>query len=820
VSNPNVDLLLHTNPFDGTELAEDAEVETFSMKPFKIIPNFNPSSSITLALVDPTNFVYPFVSSNFVFNENLHVFSRREAARPGVTHIAEYGGLGGPRRPLNKVLHPILTEVRGFISDYHFDEKEIIGFLENRVRELTKQEKLDLITSRGPISSSYNIQQMIIHQHMRHFYLDARQLLTESIKPESMIPGDRYADLLITNVLSDLQIARGAGLETHFMMPRSFMSDNRISASDCSFVGDRIIATNNPDVLKRYFEGVDLRNKFSNKEINIIMGYKGFFTKNDRFYILPNLMKAVELTHQEWERKISANANIVYTAPDFMIHSYVQKGSRRIALAARDTKNDQECILLFYEPTERQKKGKTYDEIVTDRKYKEILIQRYVDQEEENNKGILKFSYRPFVKVVNVREDGEKRNPDGSVENRVYLVLEKYDKTLSEVFPNGTKANLNDFFKYCLPWVYADSILANQGVVQLDIKGSNIGVKYLSDEKIQSLSKSKLKYSGEDEIQVLLGDSEEYKVVTSDGSSVITDPNTCSIDTRPPEIFKASEKKPVLVDLNIDVFSASCELFRVLTGWYPYSPHKEKPIEGGPLRDAYEREVKSNIDNKTRFDLLKELYEVPEELSDVVMKGIERFQTSRHKSAVNLFDDLEIVYNLNNIYNKIKEYVTKLEDKLSSNHLLRTENNLLLMYPNASLKSRIAALMHDGDKFFGEDVELVEGDYNQYKKNHAELSANLAKEYLLKIGATVDDANYISCLIFHHDDLSISERSKDDIKFRSDLQRIMDADSLTYFNYERNQYANDPNRATTPEKKDIFMQSKMSIGAAAMTFRP
>lgn len=157
-------------------------------------------------------------------------------------------------------------------------------------------------------------------------------------------------------------------------------------------------------------------------------------------------------------------------------------------------------------------------------------------------------------------------------------------------------------------------------------------------------------------------------------------------------------------------------------------------------------------------------------------------------------------------FEKVKEEIKNIikespieEDPVHSELVLKW---VLKLKPDADEALKIAALAHDIDraitKITESDLKDYKANYHQYKKEHAERSAQFIAEILRKNGYLEDFINKVVFLVERHE---IGGDEESDI--------LRDADSIAYFEYNAPRYLKRNGREQTKGKIG-FMYSRMS----------
>lgn len=141
-------------------------------------------------------------------------------------------------------------------------------------------------------------------------------------------------------------------------------------------------------------------------------------------------------------------------------------------------------------------------------------------------------------------------------------------------------------------------------------------------------------------------------------------------------------------------------------------------------------------------------------------------------------------------YKRIKKHIALLIKNSPKNnfvypHIYHTEKWIIKLRPNADLILKIAALLHDIDRAFiknrikDKNIKF----YKSYKSKHANSSFKIAKKILEELKLSKKMIHKVLFLIKYH------EYGIKNLKhpYRQDINTLMDADSLAFFE-ELNQY--------------------------------
>lgn len=127
-------------------------------------------------------------------------------------------------------------------------------------------------------------------------------------------------------------------------------------------------------------------------------------------------------------------------------------------------------------------------------------------------------------------------------------------------------------------------------------------------------------------------------------------------------------------------------------------------------------------------------------------------------------------------FNKIEEYLKNNFKESAVIHFKRTLHWLDELDQEASEELRVAALLHDCDKEIRRDKKWAKKErdfkgeeYAEFLKNHQQLSAEIAKKFLLDNGCSEVYMNKVAKLIGQHEEGGSVEANS-----------LMDADSVSF----------------------------------------
>ena len=328
------------------------------------------------------------------------------------------------------------------------------------------------------------------------------------------------------------------------------------------------------------------------------------------------------------------------------------------------------------------------------------------------------------------------------------------------------------------------------------------------------------------EEKIIHGDiKDENFGITSDGDGILTDygismilngkdkreRNIGSIHAMAPELYEEGTQPST----QSDVFAIATVLTKWATGYHPFSPKTEKPSTTGTVRDEYESMTKKEL-NKPDYSHIYSRIKLPKEMSDIIIKGLQKNPMNRYMNACEMLEGWSKVVSVYDTYLRIRGDTLERAEKADPNlylspHLELTEHWLLELNPLASFAERIAAVAHDYERltegrirYNGQPNDLE--NYIKYKEEHAHKSAQLVKKKLEEIGADAALASAVESLIHHHDDPKVNST----LPNAASIQSIVDADSLSFFQNNLNLYSQEPKNKERIELKAKFMYDKMS----------
>ncbi len=149
-------------------------------------------------------------------------------------------------------------------------------------------------------------------------------------------------------------------------------------------------------------------------------------------------------------------------------------------------------------------------------------------------------------------------------------------------------------------------------------------------------------------------------------------------------------------------------------------------------------------------------------------------------------------------YDNITRLIAQNKNEMELDHAKNTLHWLEIIHPKADDVLKLAALAHDLERSVGNSIKAEDySSYITYKSAHAARSGQLAKEILNRIGFNNADCQKISDLI------SAAEFPSDE----PDVQRICDADSISFFDTNVEVYLSKKGLEATRSKAD-FMFSR------------
>lgn len=149
---------------------------------------------------------------------------------------------------------------------------------------------------------------------------------------------------------------------------------------------------------------------------------------------------------------------------------------------------------------------------------------------------------------------------------------------------------------------------------------------------------------------------------------------------------------------------------------------------------------------------------------------------------------------------KIAEFISHSKASTDPGHSLNTQEWLLKLRPDADEILQIAALIHDIERATPDRlIQTAFESYDAYKVAHASRGAEIAKQMVKETGYSDKEAERIFYLVKHH------ETGNGD----SDVDLVMDADSISYFDFNIEEYLNYYGEEAT-RKKILFMRERAS----------
>lgn len=189
-----------------------------------------------------------------------------------------------------------------------------------------------------------------------------------------------------------------------------------------------------------------------------------------------------------------------------------------------------------------------------------------------------------------------------NVRGDLIIIEELFDHTLNHEAPLGKTLDPQTILKYAHQLTEVLSYYHKKGIYHSDIKFENIGIldkeirltDWGASIKIREIKKEMLKDGG-------------YEFG--------------SIDTKDPRLYNSN--KP---DYQSEIWSTICVIYRLTTGYYPFSPKRKKPRLDGSNRNGYVTEVKANSTNQNYLNdyVFVQLESIPKSLARILKKGFQR----------------------------------------------------------------------------------------------------------------------------------------------------------------------------------------------------
>ena len=153
--------------------------------------------------------------------------------------------------------------------------------------------------------------------------------------------------------------------------------------------------------------------------------------------------------------------------------------------------------------------------------------------------------------------------------------------------------------------------------------------------------------------------------------------------------------------------------------------------------------------------------------------------------------------------NKISERISNLKGTTDPGHSLNTLEWLLKLKPDAGEILQLAALAHDIERSMPDRFKLsMFESYDAYKLAHAARGGEIAKEIAKEAGYSEEEASRLSEMIKYH------ENGNGD----AEIDILMDADSISYFDFNIEEYLKRVGEEGT-KKKILFMRERASENA-------
>ena len=157
---------------------------------------------------------------------------------------------------------------------------------------------------------------------------------------------------------------------------------------------------------------------------------------------------------------------------------------------------------------------------------------------------------------------------------------------------------------------------------------------------------------------------------------------------------------------------------------------------------------------------------------------------------------------INNVKRKIKEILKESPLDFDVIHAELTKKRLLELMPDADDAVKIAALAHDIDRGVYKITETYNlkdyGNIDEFKKEHAIRSAKVVAKLLQEEGFENDFVKKVANIVTNHE-----------VGGDPETNAVMDADSISYFDYNINEYFR-KNGAERLKNKVRFMVKRVS----------
>ena len=522
--------------------------------------------------------------------------------------------------------------------------------------------------------------------------------------------------------------------------------------------------------------GFDLSDRKQNPAIDIAMVPKEMAEGSHPYQVFKAINSFPKAAGKKIREHVDMNLGRGYQIPNYeLLGLLTNKGTYKDVWHARELETDHEVIIKILDFS---KQG-AFENLEKAGMSTASMIRSEANMKHIRDKSIhVGFLY-------GLRHDG--LDPEGNPVS--YMVERSFEESFDKKYGIGQKASLDDIVDYGFQMIDGISAGHGLGVLHGDIKDENFGV-----------DPAGVGFWTDYGISYLIGqDSREEDV-----SSIIT---------RAPELYIVGSQPTE----RSDVFSLGCLLYKMATGFHPFSPAVEKPSKKDKHRILFEEQTKKQ---KLVGDY-SHLYEginLPKELKNVIVKSLQRNPEDRYANAEEMLEDIVDVQRVHKAYNTIKsdmiEKVQGTDPQLYLNpHIPMAERWLEILNPNASYASRIAVWLHDLERLSDDPLKYSDepGDmkaYIQYKGRHSVKSSKLVREYLQNLGILDSgEAAKVQKLVQFHDSHKFSKTRK----FADEIRDVVDADSLSFFQVNFPIYINnDQNNEDRIGVKVKFMYNKMS----------
>jgi len=149
---------------------------------------------------------------------------------------------------------------------------------------------------------------------------------------------------------------------------------------------------------------------------------------------------------------------------------------------------------------------------------------------------------------------------------------------------------------------------------------------------------------------------------------------------------------------------------------------------------------------------------------------------------------------------EISKLISDSKNIVDASHAKNTLHWLIIIRPDADDILKIAAYAHDIERAMPDRLNKDDFDeYSTYKLAHSKCSGVIASKIALNVGYTPSEAEKVAHLI------ELAEFSSSD----EDVQSICDADSISFFDNNADEYLNKNGVKATKQKMN-FMYSRAS----------